>query len=120
MMNEDEQLHGTVKRQRKRYLDKAVRLGDVAKEFMENRISPQQARFGSIPEIWSQLLPDELRRHCKIAGISGGQLKVLVDLPVYKYELQLCASELLSELQQQCPRAHIKKIKFVVGQQGRA
>jgi len=39
---------------------------------------------------------------------------------VYKYELQLCASELLSELQQQCPRAHIKKIKFVVGPQGQA
>ncbi len=97
----------------------AVRLGDVAKELMENRISPQQARFGSIPEIWNQLLPEELRRHCKIAGISAGRLKVLVDLPAYKYELQLCCSELLSELQQQCPRAHIKKIQFVVGPQGR-
>jgi len=120
MMNEDEQLRGAVKCQRKRYLDRAVRLGDVTKELMENRISPQQARFGSIPEIWNQLLPDELRRHCKIGGISGGQLKVLVDLPVYKYELQLCSSELLSELQQQCPRAHIKKIKFVVGSESRA
>jgi len=114
-MNEDKQLRGTVKRQTKRHLDRAVRLGDVAKELMENRISPQQARFGSISELWSQLLPDELRRHCKIAGISGGQLKVLVDLPAYMYELQLCSSELLSELQRQCPRAHIKKIKFVVG-----
>jgi len=120
MMNGDEQLNGTVKRQRKRYLYGAIRLGDVARELMDNRISPQQARFGPIAELWSQLLPDELRRHCKIAGISGGQLKVSVDLPVYKYELQLCASELLSELQQQCPRAHIKKIKFVVGPQGQA
>jgi hypothetical protein len=116
MMNGDEQLNGTVKRQRKRYLYGAVRLGDVARELMDNRISPQQARFGPIAELWSRLLPDELRRHCKIAGIYGGQLKVLVDLPVYKYELQLCASELLSELQQQCPRAHIKKINFVVAQ----
>ena len=115
MINEDEQLRGTVKWQRKPYLDRAVRLGDVTRELMENRISPQQARFALIAELWSQLLPDELRRHCKIGGISGGQLKVLVDLPVYMHELQLCSTELLSELQQQCPRAHIKKIKFVVG-----
>jgi hypothetical protein len=92
----------------------AARLGDIAKELMENRISPKQAKFGSIPEIWNQLLPEELHRHCKISDISGGQLKVLVDSPAYKYELQLCSSELLSELQQQCPRAHIKKIQFAV------
>ena len=115
MMNEDEQLRSAVNRQKQRRRGKAVRLGEVTRELMENRISPQQARFGSIPEIWNQLLPDELRRHCKIAGIFGGQLKVLVDLPAYKYELQLCSSELLSELQQQCPRAHIKKIQLVVG-----
>jgi len=115
MNNDDEQLRGAVKWQRKRYLREAVRLGDVTRELMENRISPQQARFALIAELWNQLLPDELRRHCKIAGISGGQLKVLVDLPAYKYELRLCSSELLSELQRQCPRAHIKTIKFVVG-----
>ncbi|MHC4655630.1 MAG: DciA family protein [Planctomycetota bacterium] len=109
-----------MKWQRKRYLREAVRLGDVTRELMENRISPQQAKFAPIAELWNQLLPDELRRHCKIGGISGGQLKVLVDLPVYMYELQLCSTELLSELQQQCPRAHIKKIKFVVSSKARA
>jgi hypothetical protein len=87
---------------------------------MENRISPQQAKFGPIAEFWNQLLPEELRRHCKIADISGGQLKVLVDLPAYTYELQLCSSELLSELKRQCPRANIKKIKFVVGTKAQA
>ena len=77
MMNEDEQLRSAVNRQKQRYRDKAVMLGEVTKELMENRISPQQARFGSIPEIWNQLLPDELRRHCKISGIFGGQLDFL-------------------------------------------
>jgi predicted nucleic acid-binding Zn ribbon protein len=119
MQNEEEQLSCTAKSQRQRHLNGAVRLGNVAKELLENQISPKQARFGSIPEVWNQLLPDELRRHCKIAGISSGQLKVSVDLPAYMYELQLCSSELLSELQQQCPRAHIKKIKFVVGSHSR-
>lgn len=120
MMNQDEQLRGTVKYQRKRYMDRAVRLGDVTRELLENRISPQQAKFAPIAELWSQLLPDELGRHCKIVDISGGQLKVSVDLPVYMYELRLCSSELLGELQRQCPRGHIKKIKFVVGSKARA
>ncbi len=115
MTIEDEQLYSAVKWQKKPHRHEAVRLGDVTRELMENRISPQQAKFGPIAEIWNQLLPEELRRHCKIAGISGGQLKVLVDLPTYMYEMQLCSSELLSELKRQCPRAHIKKIKFVVG-----
>jgi hypothetical protein len=119
MMNEDEQIHSAVKCRKVRHMNGAARLGDVAKELMEGRISPQQARFGSIREIWNRLLPDELRRHCKIAGIAGGRLKVLVDLPAYKYELQLCSSELLHEIQQQCPRAHIKKIQFVAGPLGR-
>lgn len=120
MMNQDEQFRSAVKNRKDRYMNGSARLGDVAKELMENRISRQQAKFGSIPEIWNQLLPEELLRHCKIDDISGGRLKVLVDLPTYKYELQLCSSELLSELQQQCPRAHIKKIKFAVGSKSRA
>lgn len=119
MMNEDEQFRSAVKNRKDRYMNGSVRLGDIAKELMENRISRQQARFGSITEVWNQLLPEELRHHCKIDGVSGGWLKVMVDLPAYKYELQLCSSLLLSELQQQCPRANLKKIQFVVGSQGR-
>ena len=119
MMNEDELFRSAVKNRKDRYMNGATRLGDVAKELMEDRISPKQAKFGSIPEVWKQLLPEELRRHCNIVGFSGGQLKVQVDSPPYKYELQLCSSELLSELQQHCPRAHIKKIQFVVGSQDR-
>lgn len=115
MTIEDEQLYSAVQWQRKQRRGEAVRLGDVTRELMENRISPQQARFGPITEIWNRLLPEELRRHCKIAGFSAGRLKVLVDLPAYMYEMQLCSSEILSELRRQCPRAHIKKIKFVVG-----
>ncbi|HIJ52007.1 MAG TPA: DUF721 domain-containing protein [Planctomycetes bacterium] len=99
----------------KRHMDGAVTLGDVARELMESRISPVAARFGTVADVWSQLLPTELGLHCKIAGISHGQLKVLVDLPTYMYELQLCSFDLVSELQRQCPRAHIKKIKFIVG-----
>jgi hypothetical protein len=102
-------------RRTRRKPDRTVRLGDTIGQLMENRISPRQARFSAVAELWSQLLPAGLRRHCKIADISAGQLKVLVDLPAYMHELRLCSSELLREMQQQCPRAQIKKIKFVIG-----
>lgn len=95
--------------------DRTAKLGDTLSELMERRISPQQARFGQVAELWDQLLPAELGLHCKIIDISGGQLKVKVDSPVYANELRWCSSDLLEEIQLKCPRARIKEIKFVVG-----
>ena len=80
---------------------------------MDDQISPRQAQFSEVVEIWHRLLPAELCGHCEIIDISGGQLKVQVDSPSYMYELQLCSSELLKELQRQCPRVRLTKIKFV-------
>ena len=91
------------------------RLGDLLSGLMEERISPRQARFELVSGLWSELLPAELGRHCRLADISGGQLKVLVDSPSYAHELRLCSSELLSELQRRCPRGRIKKIKIAIG-----
>ena len=115
MMDEGEQLRNIIRWRTKRKLNKTTRLGDVVKQLMENRVSPRQARFEAIAEVWSRLLPAEVHSHCEIADISGGQLKVLVDSPSYVYDLRLCSPELLEELQQQCPRARIKKIKFTIG-----
>jgi hypothetical protein len=81
---------------------------------MDKRISPQQARFIEVAEVWDRLLPAELCGHCEIIDISGGQLEVQADSPSYKYELQLCSSELLEELQRQCPRVRLTKIKLVI------
>jgi len=115
MVDEKKQLKNIVRWRSKRKLSKEAQLGDVVRQLIDNKISPQQARFGTIEEAWNQLLPAELCRHCEITSVSGGQLKVLVDSPSYVYELQLCSSGLLEELQIQCPRAHIKKIKFTIG-----
>ncbi len=114
-MGESEQLlHNAVEGRRVRKADRTVRLGDTVQRFMSEQVSPRQARFGAVAELWSQLLPAELCRHCEIVDVSGGELKVRVDSPAYKYELQLCSSEILEELQQQCPRVRLTKIKFVV------
>ena len=111
MADEGKQLRVAVKRR----AETAVSLGDVLSGVMEGRVSPQQMRFGLITEAWSQLLPVELCRHCRIDGISGGRLKVLADSPSYMYELQLLSSELLEELGRQYPQARIQEIKIAVG-----
>ena len=114
-MDNDERLLNAVKWQKKSPRYSATSLGQVAHQLMEERISPLQTRFSEVSEVWSRLLPIELDGHCEIIDISGGQLTVQADSPSYVYELQLCSSELLKELQRQCPKVRLSKIKFVVG-----
>lgn len=103
-----------VRQWRKRRRGGTAKLGEVVKRLMNHRISLRQARLGSVVELWGRLLPAELGRHCEVADVSGGQLKVLVDSPTYASELRLCCSQLLIELQRQCPRARIKEIKIAL------
>jgi predicted nucleic acid-binding Zn ribbon protein len=93
----------------------AVKLGDTMREVLENRISPQQGRVSAVVEAWGRLVPVGLAQHCRVAGLTGGVLKIVVDSPSYMYELQLCRCELLNELQQECPHSRIRKIEPSVG-----
>jgi len=113
-MDEDERLVNATRWRKSWKSYKAANLGQVARQLLDERISPQQTRFSQIAEAWSRLLPAELCGHCEIIDISGGQLTVQVDSPSHKYELQLCSSELLEELQRQCPRVRLTKIKLIV------
>jgi len=115
MIDEDEKLLNIARWRKRPKTSKPARLGDIASEIMDNRLSPAQTRFDSIAQAWDQLLPAELSKHCKITGAYGSQLKISADSPSYMHELRLCSSEILSQLQQRCPRAKIKKIKIVVG-----
>ncbi len=114
IMDEEERLLNATRWRRSWKSYRAANLGKVARQLLDERISPRQARFSQVAEVWSRLLPVELCGHCEIIDISGGQLKVQVDSPSYVYELQLCSSELLEELQRQCPKARLTKIKLVV------
>jgi len=113
-MDSDEILCNTVKWQKKKRPDRTVRLGEALSQFMEKNVSPRRRWFEPVAALWDQLLPPELNRHCSLDALSGGQLKVVVDSPVYLHELRLCSPGLLTELQR-CRNAHIKKIKLVLG-----
>ncbi len=113
-MGEGAQIYNAIRRRNARKPDRTVRIGEVAQKFMGEKVSPRQDKYGAVVEIWRRILPSELSRHCEIVDISGGQLTVKADSPSYKYELHLCSSELLKELQVQCPRVRLTKIKFVI------
>jgi hypothetical protein len=102
-------------KQAKSKQNQAARLGDVVKKIMTDQIAPKQARSELITQQWEDLLPIELQNHCRLEGLSAGQLKVTVDSPCYMHELRLCSPQLLQELQQRCPQARIDKIKLAIG-----
>lgn len=85
------------------------RLGDAVGDVV-SRLAPVHARCDAVTEVWQDLLPDALRRHCRIEAIRRGRVKVVVDAASYMYELQLCKAELLAELQRLCPRAALRSI----------
>lgn len=114
-MDEEGQLPDIARLRARNKPRRAVKLGDVVAELVDKRISPQQEKFGAVAEAWDQLLPAELSEHCKLSDVSGGQLKVKADSPVYVHELRLCSEELLEQVQQLCPRARIKGIRISIG-----
>jgi predicted nucleic acid-binding Zn ribbon protein len=115
MTDQNEQFRRIIRSRSEKKSGKTAKLGDVAEQLMNKRISPRQAKFGPVVEAWNQLLPAELREHCTIASVSSSQVRVVADSPSYVHELRLCSSELLEQLQRQCPAARITKIKVGVG-----
>jgi hypothetical protein len=112
-MEEIERIQEAVRSRQKKRFDTFVRIGQAAEEFFAGQITTQHRKYGDVLEIWEQVLPEELSRHCEIVNISGGNLSVQVDSPSHKYELHLCSREILKELQKECPKARLTKIKLI-------
>lgn len=116
MSGEEQKLRDICKwRKRKRYSVKS--LGDMAGELFERNISPKHAKYEKISQIWEELLPRELAKHCWIDNFNGGHLKVKVDSPAYLYELKMCSESLLEELNRNFAGARIREIKLSLATQ---
>jgi hypothetical protein len=89
------------------------RLGELLPAFVR-ALGPVHDRFDSVADAWEGLLPDNLRRHCRLGSFSQGCLKVLADGSSYIYELQLCKAVLLRELQRLCPGARLRRIEVAM------
>jgi len=107
-------LHKTAAQRNKSKQGRMVSIGEAARQLIEKQFSQNHTTFDSIEKLWRQLLPVNLMQHSRIAGISGGQLKIQADSPSYMYELQLCSSQLLDELRRQCPGVRLTEIKVIL------
>jgi hypothetical protein len=107
------------------------KLGDVVSDYISKQVGPRQSYFSALAEIWDELMPAGMQGHCALSDFSGGQLRVVVDSPVYLYELRLCQNELLRELQRRLRAVKrsgaggmvdiaqpVRQLKFVVGGTG--
>ena len=114
-MNQDEQLRNTTRYRSPAGGKKPAGLADVLSRYIRHQISPRRGQFASALEVWNDMVPERLRQHCKLAGISGDELKVIVDSPPYMYELRLLRGELKRQLAYRCRNRPVKKISFTIG-----
>jgi hypothetical protein len=87
----------------------AQKMGDLVSGFVD-RMAPVNSQYDSVAQAWENLLPGNLRAHCRIGGLGNGCLKIHADGSSYLFELQLCKAVLLRELQRLCPSAKIRRI----------
>jgi predicted nucleic acid-binding Zn ribbon protein len=114
-MDAEEFLQRRVKWQPKPYGRKAENVGQTVSRLMDQQIAPNCKKLMPVLELWKQMLPADIQKHCKIAGLKGRQLEVTTDSSSYAYELKLCSQELVSQIQQNCPAAKVEKIKIIIG-----
>ncbi len=91
-------------------MSEACRVADLLTGFVD-RLSPMCSRYDALSEACAGLLPENLRSHCRIGGVSNGCLKVVADGSSYMFELQLCKAVLLRELQRLYPTAKVRRIE---------
>jgi len=77
-------------------------------------ISQRYEAASRLSEVWSQLLPPEMVRHCRVVDLSAGQLTVEADSPSYMYELRISSHQLVEHLRRECPEAKLRAIKITL------
>ena len=77
-------------------------------------LSSRHEAASRLNEAWSQLLPVEMIKRCRIADLAAGVLTVEVDSPSYMYELRISSHQLVEHLQRECPEAKLRAMKIVL------
>ncbi len=72
-------------------------------------------KAAAITERWRDLIPDEMQRHCTLAGLESGVLTIEVTPGPFLHKMQMMRSEILSQLRSRCPRSGLREIRIVPG-----
>ncbi|HNX26412.1 MAG TPA: DciA family protein [Phycisphaerae bacterium] len=83
---------------------------------MKHQIGRRVKKLSELSVIWDELLPDIIREHTVLDDFNNGTLKVVVDSPAVRFELQtILRSGIERELKTRFGGA-LNKIKIVPGQ----
>jgi len=79
---------------------------------LEEKLKPRYEELLPLAQAWEQIVGTKMSRQSRVAAFSAGILDVVVSSPVYRYELGMCAEDLVGRLNDACGHVRIKKIKF--------
>ena len=91
------------------------KVGSLVSHLMDAKVRPQKEAVDPVVAAWEAVVPPGLAGHCRVKGVQGSRLQVMVDSPAYLYELQLCSSELIKALKSISPQIRIASMKLAVG-----
>jgi len=86
---------------------------DIIKNVIRDMSAHKDPSKDSLQETLKQALKEKEREHCRISGIKDGSLMIIVDSPVWLYQLNLKKSKILEELKKDNPS--IQTIRFKIG-----
>lgn len=110
-MDEESLLRNIGKWRKPRYKNMAGSIGSVVDIYVKEKLWGSKRRAAAV-DIWAELVPAELAEHCRLVGLSRGQMQIEVESGPFMFQMQAFSSQLLAQLRQKCPGAGIEKIKL--------
>ncbi len=90
----------------------SVPLNDAMSSYFKHR-SRTFEKNSSIVDAWQRIVPVLLQDYCRLDKRVGNTLYVQVLAGPYMHQAQMVCSEWIEQLQQQCPRCGITKIRLI-------
>lgn len=89
-------------------------IGSILKRWMQKfRLDIGWKQF-KVFSVWEQITNEDIHRHTKPVSFHNQILDVLVDSPVYGFELRnFRKMSLLKKLQENCTEIYVKDIRFI-------
>jgi|GEM_PF-5031879 len=90
-------------------------LGEIVSEYIAGRVGLQHEAFSNTAAAWAEIVPAEAAGFCRLAEVTRGTARVVVNSPSYLHYLRLQGPELLRQLQQRSGKKTVKQIRFEIG-----
>lgn len=91
-------------------------IGPELIEFFKQSVEKRQGKFAKIADVWNQLIPPTMLKHCALESFTRGSLTVIVDSSPHLYEMkQLLLAGLQKQILLACKSTGLKKITLKPG-----